>query len=384
MSTKVRGGRDNLTHCPNCGEDYASTYRRCPFCNAKPARGGQEEDDLEPFPLVDADRSAKVDYEEPYEEELPAPSASKGGKRLATTAAPLRGGSGKSSRAPSTSGRGGRVNTSGGGYGRKPSPVKVLVYLVSLAVIIAALWLVLFKLGPKIAGVFSGPSTQTESPAPSPSPSATVMPSPSPTPVIPTVPPVSEPPEDVTTQPINTPTPGGALQLSRTDFTLSDKYPTYTVKATGANGTVTWAIEDSSVATITQTGLVTAMKNGYTRLTATDELGITARCEVRVAGFTGGQTDEPSPSATPAAPSAFPSAATGASLSANDVTFSERNGYTATLRVNGGTAASWASDNEAVATVTQSGVVSGLKEGTANITCTLDSGETLTCVVRVR
>lgn len=370
MSIKTRGGRDSLIHCPDCGEDYASAYRRCPFCNAKPPRQSREDDDLEPFPLVDADRSAKVDYEQPYDD-APAP---KGGKRLAS--APLRTGSGKTGRGS---------NSFGGGYGRRPSPVKLAVYLVSLAVIIVALWLVIAKLGPKLAGVFSGPSTQTESPAPSPSPSPTATPVPSPTPIIPSEPPVSELPV-VTDQPLQTPTPGGALQLSRTDFTLSDKYPTYTVKATGANGTVTWAIEDSSVATITQTGLVTAVKNGNTRLTATDELGITARCEVRVAGFTGGQAAEPSAtaSAAPTEPSASPSATTGASLSATDVTFSERNGYTATLRVTGGTAASWASSDDTVATVTQSGVVTGVNTGTANITCTLDSGETLTCVVRVR
>lgn len=373
MAQKTRGGRDNLIHCPNCGEDYASTYRRCPFCNNKPARDSREEDDLEPFPLVDADREDAVDYEPPYDD---APAAPRGGKRLA--AAPLRTGSG----------RGGRSGSTGGGYGRRPSPARIAVYLVSLAVIVAALWLVLFKLGPKLAGVFSGPGTQTESPAPaSPSPSLVPSPSPSPTPVIPTEPPVSDLPVVVVTDPpLSTPTPGGALTLNRTDFTLNDRWPTFTVKATGATGKVTWAIADSSVATVDQNGLVTAVKNGSTRLTATDEQGVTAQCEVRVANFTGGQSAETTtPSSTPAAdPSPTPSGSAGASLSATDITFSERNGYTATLRVSGGTAASWSSKDNSVATVTQSGVVTGLKAGQTEVVCTLDSGETLSCTVRVR
>ena len=28
---KVR--RNDVIHCENCGEDYASTYKRCPFCD---------------------------------------------------------------------------------------------------------------------------------------------------------------------------------------------------------------------------------------------------------------------------------------------------------------------------------------------------------------
>ena len=137
MAQKTRGGRDNLIHCPNCGEDYASTYRRCPFCNNKPARDSREEDDLEPFPLVDADREDAVDYEQPYDD---TPAAPRGGKRLAS--APLRTGSG----------RGGRSGSTGGGYGRRPSPARIAVYLVSL--------------GPSWPGCFPAPAPRPSPPLP--------------------------------------------------------------------------------------------------------------------------------------------------------------------------------------------------------------------------
>ena len=386
MPTKAYGGRDSLIHCPNCGEDYASAYRRCPFCNAKPVRGRQyEEDERDTYAPANPRREERVGYEEPYDDDPPAPA--RGGKRLDSQS--QRGSRGRS-----------RDNTAGGGYGGGPSPLKVAAYVASLVVILVALWLVIFKLGPKIAGVFSsGPATQTETPLPSLAPSAPPTPTPTPTPVStpspaePTLPAIieppvsqpaeSQPPATTTDAPGQPPVTGGALRLSREDFTLSDKYPTYTVRAEGATGQVTWTVADSTVATVNQNGLVTAVKNGTTRLTATDEGGATAQCTVRVSGFTGGAAAEPAPSANPA-PSEPSEPATGAKLSASDITFSERNGYTATLRVLGGAAASWASSDTTVAAVTQSGVVSGLKEGTATITCTLEGGETLTCLVRVR
>ena len=31
--------RNDVIHCENCGEDYAVTYKRCPFCDERPGRG---------------------------------------------------------------------------------------------------------------------------------------------------------------------------------------------------------------------------------------------------------------------------------------------------------------------------------------------------------
>ena len=31
----TRGSRSAVIRCPNCGEDYSVTYKRCPFCDEK-------------------------------------------------------------------------------------------------------------------------------------------------------------------------------------------------------------------------------------------------------------------------------------------------------------------------------------------------------------
>jgi len=39
------GTRAETIHCDICGEDYAVTYKRCPFCDGRPtAADGSEED----------------------------------------------------------------------------------------------------------------------------------------------------------------------------------------------------------------------------------------------------------------------------------------------------------------------------------------------------
>ncbi len=69
--------RSDVVRCEKCGEDYSVTYKRCPFCDERPGRGG----------VV--------------------------GKRVA--------------------------NTRGGGYGRPVNPVQIVGLVVSLVLIIAAL-----------------------------------------------------------------------------------------------------------------------------------------------------------------------------------------------------------------------------------------------------
>jgi uncharacterized protein YjdB len=69
--------------------------------------------------------------------------------------------------------------------------------------------------------------------------------------------------------------PGETSQLTET-ITPSDAY----------DKTVTWSSSMTSVATISSSGLVTAVANGITTITArTNDGGLTAVCEVRVAGY---------------------------------------------------------------------------------------------------
>lgn len=351
--------RTELVHCDNCGEDYAATYRRCPFCNAKP--GGR------------ASAAAPTGvYEDTYYDEEPA--RRRGGKRLAGGKPPRQGGDGQI--------------------------LRTVLYLLSALVIVAAVWILCTKVMPKFLREPQPTPSQEQSVAPSvlPSPSAPVAPSPSwePLPVVdpaltddplsldspdlPSVEPdpvVSQPPVAVTQAPATA--AAGSLSLSSTDFTMSPRYPTYQMEITGVGRSqATYSIANEKVATVSSTGLITAVGNGTTTLTVTDKSGNSATAIVRVSGMSG-QTAQSS-----AAPSATQSSGGAkATLSTTDFTLSQSLGYTARLTVQGGTAASWASSDESVATVSSNGTVTGHNKGTARITCTLDDGTTLRAIVRV-
>ena len=81
--------------------------------------------------------------------------------------------------------------------------------------------------------------------------------------------------------------PDVEVYLNRTDFTLRANDPPFQmqvkVKETRANyqGTVVWSIEDTSVATISETGLVERVGRGNTTITATMG-GKVLKCIVRV------------------------------------------------------------------------------------------------------
>lgn len=82
--------RTDVIRCENCGEDYSITYKRCPFCDERPGRGGIA------------------------------------GKRVA--------------------------NTRGGGYGRPVNPIQIAGLVISLALIASALFIVFRFIGAPIFG----------------------------------------------------------------------------------------------------------------------------------------------------------------------------------------------------------------------------------------
>ena len=82
--------RNDVIRCERCGEDYSVTYRRCPFCDERPGRGGIS------------------------------------GKRVA--------------------------NTRGGGYGRPVNPIQIAGLVISLALIASALFIVFRFVGAPIFG----------------------------------------------------------------------------------------------------------------------------------------------------------------------------------------------------------------------------------------
>ena len=77
---RATGSRSTVIRCPNCGEDYSVTYKRCPFCEEKASAKKREryEDD-------------GGDFEIEYEGDEESTSRRSGGKRLAG-GSPRRGG----------------------------------------------------------------------------------------------------------------------------------------------------------------------------------------------------------------------------------------------------------------------------------------------------
>ncbi len=362
--------RTELVHCPNCGEDYAATYRRCPFCNARANRRQEE----------------GYDVDSGYEE---APRR-QGGKRLASG-------------------------------GSDPGPI-IKYILIALAVV-AALALLCLLVIPKLFGGGKAPAEATPSAAaseaaalptsadePDPSTEAppeydylldlptvdaegNIIPAPSGAAPLTSQAPASQTPAaspaPAASQAPATPAPAaaGGARLSKTDFSITAKYPDpVTLKVTGGEA-ASWSSNKTSVATVSETGKVTGVSDGTAKITCTLTSGKTLTCTVHVSGKSGqapasGTSSGEAPASQ--APSNSDARLTYAGRAVSEFTISASNPDPIPLKVSGGTASSWSSSNDKVAAVSSNGTVTGKSDGKAKITCTLSSGETLTCTVLVR
>jgi len=156
---------------------------------------------------------------------------------------------------------------------------------------------------------------------------------------------------DETTGP-TTQTPSADIQLSESSVTLVRGATTTTkqINATvtgSANGAVTWTSFDPRVATVSQTGMVTAVADGQTHITATmaGDPSVNRSVVVNVVS-----------TIITVAPAASFSYVGGPSRT-----------IAATIKNNPNTAVTWRSSNEAVATVSAAGVVSPVGTGTTDI-----------------
>lgn len=238
---RIPGSRPGLIYCENCGEEYSSSYRRCPFCAE-------------------------------YEAELNDTT----GKRVV------------------------RSKLRGGGYKKKSKPGRIISGILSLLVIAALIWLIVTKLVPLIqqghlAGSIDPDTLPSASIAPKPTPDTTPEPTPEVSP---------EPTPETTPTPTPVPTPavtpdntGGGdvvavpnnatdISLNKTEFAFSNKYPyPVTLKVIlypyGTTGEVTWSSNDDAIATVDENGVVTHGSNtGIAIITATLYNGETATCKV--------------------------------------------------------------------------------------------------------
>ena len=162
--------------------------------------------------------------------------------------------------------------------------------------------------------------------------------------------------------------------LSQADLSLVEgKTATLTATVFPSNATnknVTWSSSNSSVASVSTSGVVTAKSVGKAIITAkAQDGGKTGTCEVTVNAAT--------------------VAVTGLTLSESSVTINTGQTYklSATIYPSNATnkGITWASDNYSVASVSSDGTITAKTTGTAKITAkSADGGKTATCSVTVK
>lgn len=366
MARKTPGTHSQLVHCSACGEDYASTYKRCPFCGDKHAQPQ--------IPVVEDDYVFEGGYifDELDAEKGKPVQQPQGGKRLA---------SGQKKPVKRTS-IWKRLNI---------SPVRVIGFIFTLLIIIGAFMIVSKVVLPMISrGSVDVPPSQ-----PNTGHSQTADPTPDQTPdVVPTedpdesTPPSVEPVETQTPEPTETiPADQTAtgLTLSHSEFSISDKYPSpVKIKATlspaGSTATITWTSSNPSVITVDQNGLVTAIGKGNATITASIPGGAEATCYVR-STLSGSSSSEGS-SGSSSESSPAPSTPSNLSLNRDDFTLSDT--YpTFTIKASGASGSvTWSSSDTSVATVDSNGKVTKVGTGKCTVTATDESGTSVKCIVR--
>ncbi len=136
-----------------------------------------------------------------------------------------------------------------------------------------------------------------------------------------------------------------------------------------SNKNVSWTSSDTSVATVDESGRVTAKKTGTAIITAiTEKGGYRSSCTVTVKKYVAVK-----------------------SVTLNKTTLSIRDGNTYTLKatINPDTASNkkliWSSTDKSVATVSSSGVITGVNPGTCKIVCkSADTGKKAVCTLTVK
>ena len=168
--------------------------------------------------------------------------------------------------------------------------------------------------------------------------------------------------------------PVTSVTLDKTSASLKvGEKVTLTVTVSPSSATdksVSWSSNSTTVATVSSSGVVTAIKAGSATITVkTNDGGKTATCSVTVKAAT-----------VPV---------TGVSLNTTSLSLKvgEKVTLTATVSPSSATdkSVTWSSNNTTVATVSSSGVVTAIKAGSATITVkTSDGGKTATCSVTVK
>ena len=144
-------------------------------------------------------------------------------------------------------------------------------------------------------------------------------------------------------------------------------YASYTLTPSNAETSVTWYSDDTSIATVSSSGLVKGIKAGTTYINAKTSNGKEDWCKVTVT------------SSSPVEP-------TGITVSPSSKTIEVGGTFYASYTLtpsNAETSVTWYSDDSNIATVSSSGLVKGIKAGTTYINAKTSNGKEDWCKVTV-
>lgn len=342
-----------MIRCPDCGERYSDTYRRCPFC---------EEDAL---------------LEEDEEETRRIP-------RVRRTASAAR---------------------------RQPNlvtPTLIVLIILMAALLVYLLWGdSLFKgkekdkdgdtQEPPIASVEPNPGEKDPTAGEPGEPGDTTVGDPGDTAADPSTPGDTTSPADGqmpegNDNPSTTPEPSGAmsyaaaaalpggLSLNKSDFTRPVSEGPYKLKVSGGSGPFTWISEDPGIASVDASGTVVPIASGTTHILVTDGTR-QASCIVRVRGGSSGSSSSSGGGSSSGSSSGTSGTSSSASLNRDDMTLSV--GESFRLRVSGVSDVVWSIGNSSVATIGGDGTVTGVSKGMTTVTATWN-GQSKECIVRVK
>lgn len=236
MDDYYSDNQPELIHCKFCGEDYAATYKACPFCHTAP-------------------NGKKV-----------------GGSR-----------SGRSSRA----GNRVKTNTRGGGYGGARSPLSIVGIILSIILVVAAVIIVIVLVKTTL---FHGEEAQPNS-------STDISTSQQATDSAAGTPEGDQSAEGGTDTQVVAP---DSVTLDQTAVSLNAGETlnlTATVAPSGWVGQIIWSTSDSNVATVDPSGVVSYVGAGTCSITAS-AAGVTASCQVTCNGADAGTAPATDPGAT--------------------------------------------------------------------------------------
>lgn len=351
-----------LKKCPICGEKFADTYKRCPFCeedeNPRKARQPKRYNS-------GGGRRLQRRYEDEeipravYDEELAGSGDDLDYK--------------------------GRRQTSGDDDGYddydddRASPLFKVVLVILIVIIIACL----LYLGRGVIGTLVNHNTD-------PTPASSMVSDDQPDnleddqtvdPNAGTEPDINDDDPDANgdddgqnngSQTNDDPSPvTGTLTLSHEDVSI-DGGEDFTLSARSGSGTVTYTSKDPSIATVSASGVVTGVKKGTTEITV-QRGSDSAVCIVRVRNTAGGTGDDGDDNQT-----------TTVTPKLNSTDFTLPVGDSYTLKVQGiTTEITWSVADSGVATVDGGGKVTGVAVGTTTVTASWD-GQKAQCIVRVK